>query len=524
MQITGGADRYRELHPSPVRRCRRAILRRRSRQSELGALVARVRARERAHDARHRAVGSLALDQRAVPVGHARARRRDVASAPLRHPLARRRAVPADQRAARGHDEPRCGLSVLPLGPRHRARRHDDAHHRRRGRDAARPRAISRASTTRCGWPCCSRCPRIRCIGRRCAGASTGPTSSRICSRTRSFRARSRSACARSVRRSRCCRAAASPSRSSAICAACSTLRDLGELSIAGLHQWIDDAQLELGDLHGLVEATWFRPSTSAAGQSPVTTQSQIANANASSNANPNSPNRQVAIAGAVAGAIIVGGGFGARPLAHDPARRPEPPDSLRVRPPCANGTAGHSSAAGAAQPHARVELRAAHRARRPLLELAAGSARQLPRARRVSGEGRASSSSRSISSPTWPCAIRSTSSWSPRRRRFRSSTSRSCARTSSRTSPPSRPGRSCSNGSTAVRAQAADADHRLSRRARISRLQSEIGYTIRMEPGVQTPEQTLEAALGLVPRLGLAARATSSGTWDSRAASCRAI
>ncbi len=42
VQITGGADRYRELHPSPVRRCSRAILRRRSRQPELGALVARV--------------------------------------------------------------------------------------------------------------------------------------------------------------------------------------------------------------------------------------------------------------------------------------------------------------------------------------------------------------------------------------------------------------------------------------------------------------------------------------------------
>ena len=37
----------------------------------------------------------------------------------------------------------------------------------------------------------------------------------------RSFHARSPSACARSVRRSRCCRAAASPSRSSATCAAC---------------------------------------------------------------------------------------------------------------------------------------------------------------------------------------------------------------------------------------------------------------------------------------------------------------
>jgi uncharacterized alpha-E superfamily protein len=52
-------------------------------------------------------------------------------------------------------------------------------------------------------------------------------------------------------------------------------LRNLSELSIAHLHQWIDDAQLKLGELHGLVEATWFRPSTSAPGQTPTATQSQ---------------------------------------------------------------------------------------------------------------------------------------------------------------------------------------------------------------------------------------------------------
>ena len=39
-------------------------------------------------------------------------------------------------------------------------------------------------------------------------------------------------------------------------------LRDLAELSIAGLHQWNDEAQLKLGELHALVQATWFRPST----------------------------------------------------------------------------------------------------------------------------------------------------------------------------------------------------------------------------------------------------------------------
>ena len=39
-------------------------------------------------------------------------------------------------------------------------------------------------------------------------------------------------------------------------------LRDLAELSIAGLHQWNDEAQLKLGELHALIQATWFRPST----------------------------------------------------------------------------------------------------------------------------------------------------------------------------------------------------------------------------------------------------------------------
>jgi uncharacterized alpha-E superfamily protein/transglutaminase-like putative cysteine protease len=43
------------------------------------------------------------------------------------------------------------------------------------------------------------------------------------------------------------------------------SLRNLNELSLAGLHQWIDDAQLKIGELHALIEATWFRPSASAA-------------------------------------------------------------------------------------------------------------------------------------------------------------------------------------------------------------------------------------------------------------------
>jgi uncharacterized alpha-E superfamily protein len=54
-------------------------------------------------------------------------------------------------------------------------------------------------------------------------------------------------------------------------------LRDLAEISIAGLHQWNDEAQLKLGELHGLVQGTWFRPSaTTSPGQAPAATQSQM--------------------------------------------------------------------------------------------------------------------------------------------------------------------------------------------------------------------------------------------------------
>jgi len=34
------------------------------------------------------------------------------------------------------------------------------------------------------------------------------------------------------------------------------------KLDLAGLHQWIDDVQLALGELHGLIQAIWFQPST----------------------------------------------------------------------------------------------------------------------------------------------------------------------------------------------------------------------------------------------------------------------
>jgi uncharacterized alpha-E superfamily protein len=50
---------------------------------------------------------------------------------------------------------------------------------------------------------------------------------------------------------------------------------EVSRLDIAALHQWIDDAQLALGELHTLIHHTWFEPSTSAVGQTPVATQTQ---------------------------------------------------------------------------------------------------------------------------------------------------------------------------------------------------------------------------------------------------------
>ena len=45
-------------------------------------------------------------------------------------------------------------------------------------------------------------------------------------------------------------------------------------LDIAGLHQWIDDAQLALGELHDLINSTWFEPSTAAVGQTASAVES----------------------------------------------------------------------------------------------------------------------------------------------------------------------------------------------------------------------------------------------------------
>jgi uncharacterized alpha-E superfamily protein len=50
---------------------------------------------------------------------------------------------------------------------------------------------------------------------------------------------------------------------------------EVTRLDVAALHQWIDDAQLALGELHGLVHATWFEPTANASGQPTAATASQ---------------------------------------------------------------------------------------------------------------------------------------------------------------------------------------------------------------------------------------------------------
>ena len=80
----------------------------------------------------------------------------------------------------------------------------------------------------------------------------------------------------------------------------------------------------------------------------------------------------------------------------------------------------------GAALAHAHPQLLDEGRAEQPLHQLAAGPAGQLPSRGSFSPSARATSASRSISSPRWRSSTRSTSSWSRAPRRSRSPTSRS--------------------------------------------------------------------------------------------------
>ena len=195
----------------------------------------------------------------------------------------------------------------------------------------------------------------------------------------------------------------------------------------------------------------------------------------------------------------------------------------LPLRPAGRHGAARGAPAAGAALPHADPQLFAAHRRRRRISSTGSRTRSATSwRAWSCRSETRRASRSRSISSPTWPPSIRSTSSSRRRRPAGRSPTSR-CSRASSSPTCEPLPARRCWT-SYLARHRAHGAGRRsTSHRASIASSARTIAYRVRMEPGVQTPEETLASALGLVPRLAAGCWCRSCATSASRRASCPA-
>ena len=312
VQITGGADRYRELHPSPsVDAAERFFVADRDNPSSVRSSLALAResvrtTRDIVPSEAWRSINELCLWVTQELDAETSHRRRYGIHSRVVERCQQISGLLADTMS---HD---AALPVLPPGPRHRARRHDDAHHRRRGRDAARPRESRALRQHAVDGRAAVAVARIRCIGRRCAGASTGPTSSRICSkdtqfpRAIAFSLREIGAALAMLPRS------GEPIKKLGDLRRMLTLRDLGELSIAELAS-VDRrraaharraARARRGDVVPAVEER----SGAVAGDDAKPN----AEPNASRNPSPASTSAS-SIAGAVAGAIIVGGGFGTR-------------------------------------------------------------------------------------------------------------------------------------------------------------------------------------------------------------------
>ena len=184
-------------------------------------------------------------------------------------------------------------------------------------------------------------------------------------------------------------------------------------------------------------------------------------------------------------------------------------------------GTASDPPAAGAALPHAdRSRTSSTVRPAEPLPQLAAGPAGELARARARSRSRPTISTSPSISSRTLAVINPFDFFLEASAERYPFAYDPALALELApylAAEPSARRSRRIWRGSTARERR----DHAVHLRRSTRELQRDIGYLIRMEPGVQTPDETLEKRAGscrdsawllvqLLRRLGLAARFAS--------------